>query len=72
MRQFKTSDSHRVLLADDDEAVREVMGMTLESKGFEVTPAASVTVALKLIMSEPFDVLATLRGCSCTTRGYYK
>src|ERR1700722_17053979 len=59
MPQFKTSVSHRVLLVDDDEAVREMMGMTLESKGFNVTSAASVTAALKLIATEPFDVLIT-------------
>jgi DNA-binding response OmpR family regulator len=59
MPQFKTSDSHKVLLVDDDEAVREVMRMTLESKGFNVTPADSVTAALKLIATEPFDVLIT-------------
>jgi DNA-binding response OmpR family regulator len=59
MPQFKTSVSHKVLLVDDDEAVREMMGMTLQSKGFNVTPAASVTAALKLIATEPFDVLIT-------------
>jgi ActR/RegA family two-component response regulator len=59
MPQFKTSVSHKVLLVDDDEAVREMMGMTLESKGFKVTSAASVTAALKLIATEPFDVLIT-------------
>src|ERR1700727_1258065 len=59
MPQFKTSVSHTVLLVDDDEAVREMMGMTLESKGFNVTSAASVTAALKLIATEPFDVLIT-------------
>jgi DNA-binding response OmpR family regulator len=59
MPQFKTSVSHKVLLVDDDEAVREMMRMTLESKGFKVTSAASVTAALKLIATEPFDVLIT-------------
>ncbi|MGA3106594.1 MAG: response regulator [Terriglobales bacterium] len=59
MPQIKSSVSHRVLLVDDDEAVREVMGMTLESKGFNVTPAASVTAALRFIATEPFDVLIT-------------
>jgi DNA-binding response OmpR family regulator len=59
MPQVQTSGSHKVLLVDDDEAVREVMGMTLESKGFEVTPVGGVTAALKLIASEPFGVLIT-------------
>jgi len=59
MTQTKTSVSHRVLLVDDDEAVRSMMGMTLENKGFDVVSAASVTEALKLITTESFDVLIT-------------
>lgn len=59
MTQVKTSVTHRVLLVDDDEAVREMMGLTLASKGFAVTRAASVTAALKFIATEPFDVLIT-------------
>jgi DNA-binding response OmpR family regulator len=59
MAEFKTSVSHRILLVDDDEAIRETMGMTLTSKGFDVTPAAGVTAALKLIATVPFDVLIT-------------
>jgi DNA-binding response OmpR family regulator len=57
--QTKTSVSHRVLLVDDDEAVRTMMSMTLRGKGFEVVPVASVTEALKLITAESFDVLIT-------------
>jgi DNA-binding response OmpR family regulator len=59
MTQTKTSISHRVLLVDDDEAVRSMMTATLEHKGFEAVPAASVTEALKLITTESFDVLIT-------------
>jgi DNA-binding response OmpR family regulator len=59
MTQTKTSISHSVLLVDDDEAVRSMMTATLEHKGFEVVPAASVTEALKLITTESFDVLIT-------------
>ncbi len=44
---------------DDDDAVREMMGMTLSSKGFQVTAAANVTDALKFIATESFDVLIT-------------
>jgi YesN/AraC family two-component response regulator len=51
--------AHRVLLVDDDEMVRAMMTMTLEGKGFEVVPAASVSEALKLITTESFDVLIT-------------
>jgi len=57
--QTKTSASHRVLLVDDDEAVRTMMSRTLEGKGFDVISAASVTEALKLITTESFDVLIT-------------
>jgi DNA-binding response OmpR family regulator len=59
MTQTKPSVLHRVLLVDDDEAVRSMMGMTLEGKGFDVVSAASVTEALKLITTESFDVLIT-------------
>ena len=59
MTQTKTSISHRVLLVDDDEAVRSMMSRTLEGKGFEVVSSASVTEALKLITTESFDVLIT-------------
>jgi DNA-binding response OmpR family regulator len=51
--------AHRVLLVDDDEAVRDMMNATLERKGFEVVAAASVTEALKWIATETFDVLIT-------------
>ena len=35
--------SHRVLLVDDDDAIREMMTATLAHKGFEVVAAANVT-----------------------------
>jgi DNA-binding response OmpR family regulator len=50
---------HKVLLVDDDDAVREMMTVTLEQKGFGVVAAASVTEALKHIATETFDVLIT-------------
>lgn len=51
--------AHKVLLVDDDDAVRAMMRATLEHKGFEVVAAASVTEALRHIASESFDVLIT-------------
>jgi DNA-binding response OmpR family regulator len=48
---------HRVLLVDDDAAVRSMMTQGLERKGFEVVGAESVTEALRQIASERFDVL---------------
>src|SRR5439155_15890334 len=50
---------HRVLLVDDDDAVRDMMTATLERKGFGVVAAINVTEALKLITTETFDVLIT-------------
>lgn len=59
MTQTKTSVSHRVLLVDDDEGVRNMMRASPEGKGFNVVPAAGVTQALKLIATESFDVPIT-------------
>ena len=49
----------KVLLVDDDEAVRDLTNAMLESKGFQVVAASSVTEALKRITTENFDVLIT-------------
>jgi DNA-binding response OmpR family regulator len=50
---------HKILLVDDDHAVREMMNATLERKGFHVVAVATVTEGLKLIATESFDVLIT-------------
>jgi DNA-binding response OmpR family regulator len=51
--------THKVLLVDDDDAVRAMMNATLERRGFEVVAVASVTDALRHITTESFDVLIT-------------
>src|SRR6202453_4893883 len=51
--------AHKVLLVDDDDAIRTMMSQTLELKGFAVVSAVNVTEALKLITTENFDVLIT-------------
>jgi len=51
--------AHKVLLVDDDHAIREMMSVTLERRGFDVVAAASVTEALRRITTENFDVLIT-------------
>jgi DNA-binding response OmpR family regulator len=51
--------SHKVLLVDDDDAVRNMMTVTLEHKGFNVVAAANVPDALKHIATDSFDVLIT-------------
>jgi DNA-binding response OmpR family regulator len=53
------SFASRVLLVDDDDAVRTMMVATLEHKGFDVVAASNVTEALKRIATENFDVLIT-------------
>src|SRR3981081_4618381 len=47
----------RVLLADDNDAVRNMLQVTLERDGFEVVAVASVSEALARIATEKFDVL---------------
>jgi DNA-binding NtrC family response regulator len=51
--------AHRVLLVDDDDAVRGMMRESLEFKGFEVVAVGGVTEALKCIATENFEVLIT-------------
>jgi len=47
----------RVLLVDDDSVVRTTLSSLLTVSGFQVTTAANVNEALKLICSETYDVL---------------
>jgi DNA-binding NarL/FixJ family response regulator len=49
----------RLLLVDDDESVLSGLSVILEAHEFEVTTAASVIEALRLITSQPFDVLVS-------------
>src|SRR5947209_12707115 len=59
MTPTERSSSHRVLLVDDDDAVRNMMTVTLERKGFEVVAASAVPEALRFIATETFDALIT-------------
>jgi DNA-binding response OmpR family regulator len=47
----------RVLVVDDDDAVREMVQAGLERDGFEVVSASNVSDALRHIATEHFDVL---------------
>ncbi len=49
----------RVLLVDDNDAVRIMMSESLKSRGFDVVAVNGVTEALKCIATESFDVLIT-------------
>jgi len=47
----------RMLLVDDDEAIRSTLSNLLRQQGFHVTAASNVPEALKLISSNAYDVL---------------
>jgi DNA-binding response OmpR family regulator len=49
----------RLLLVDDDESVLSGLSVILEAHEFEVTTAPGVLEALRLITSQPFDVLVS-------------
>jgi ActR/RegA family two-component response regulator len=49
--------AHRILLVDNDDAVRAMMTKALELRGFQVVAAANLAEALRRIATECFDVL---------------
>jgi CheY-like chemotaxis protein len=52
----------RVLLVEDDDDNRELMGEVLEAAGFAVVPAASGAEALDALSAAPVDVVLTDLG----------
>jgi DNA-binding response OmpR family regulator len=57
MQEEVPMSKYRVLLADDNDDIREIFQDGLEKRGFEVRPASTVNEALRLISTEQFDVL---------------
>ena len=49
----------RILLADDDQVMREYLTRALERAGYAVTPVDRGTAAVPLLESERFDLLLT-------------
>jgi CheY-like chemotaxis protein len=49
----------RVLLAEDDRALRRFLQVVLERAGYEVIAAADGLAAMKLVLSAPVDVVVT-------------
>ena len=49
----------RILLAEDDQVMREYLTRALERAGYAVTAVDRGTAALPLIETEPFDLLLT-------------
>jgi two-component system, cell cycle response regulator CpdR len=50
---------YRILLAEDDQVMREYLTRALERSGYLVTAVDRGTAALPLLESEPFDLLLT-------------
>jgi CheY-like chemotaxis protein len=57
VREEKGEEMSRVLVAEDDEAVRYILQTALERDGFEVVAAANVREALGHIAAGSFDIL---------------
>ncbi|HME94790.1 MAG TPA: response regulator [Methylomirabilota bacterium] len=54
--------ARRILIVDDDEALREVLATALSGEGREIDGASDGTVALALLEQQPYDlVLSDLR-----------
>lgn len=49
--------SHRILVTDDDPAIRDVLTRFLTARGFEVLTAADGREALKILKSDPPDIV---------------
>jgi CheY-like chemotaxis protein len=49
----------RVLLAEDDRALRRFLEVVLERAGYKVIPAADGLEAMKLALSTPIDIVVT-------------
>ena len=47
----------RILLAEDEEAVRDFVGRALQSKGYEVTAVVDGSEALRAMCRDEFDLL---------------
>ncbi len=51
--------SQSILLAEDDEAIRQMVRRTLEQAGYSVCEAADGTEAMRALSCVPFDLLIT-------------
>jgi response regulator RpfG family c-di-GMP phosphodiesterase len=58
-RQFDKSERARVLVVDDEETIREMLGEFLELEGYHVTTAVDGMEALDALDGAPFDLVLT-------------
>jgi CheY-like chemotaxis protein len=59
VRQQVRTPGARVLLAEDDRALRRFLQVILERAGYTVVPAADGLEAMKIALSSPVDVVVT-------------
>jgi len=59
MPQPENAGRARVLLAEDDRAVRRLLEVLLERAGYDVISAADGLEAMKLALSTPIDIVVT-------------
>jgi CheY-like chemotaxis protein len=57
MRSDGNPNRRRILLADDDEVVQEVVKVVAERRGYSVLPASTGLAALSLAVSEAPDLI---------------
>lgn len=53
------SENRSILIVDDDELMRELMGVMISQDGYRVVTAANASEALRLAGSIPIDLLIT-------------
>ena len=51
--------SERILIVDDEEGMRRLLGRILAKEGYDTTTAANGVDALRLVASERFDLVVT-------------
>jgi CheY-like chemotaxis protein len=59
LSQAESGRQTRVLLAEDDRALRRFLEVLLERAGYEVIPASDGLEAMKMALSTPIDVVVT-------------
>lgn len=47
----------KILIAEDDQDIRELIALTLQFNGFEVTPVENGALAVERASSQPFDLI---------------
>lgn len=59
LSQSKTDRSTCVLLAEDDRALRRFLEVVLERAGYQVLSASDGLEAMKVVLSNPIDIVVT-------------